>query len=225
MNVLDIYFITHRKEKFLVYLVLYLIIFLVGVFSLKNAIEESLLYKEVTEETIIGTSIGLSLITISIGFLFFLGYDFLERKIFNIIGLFIMIILTVAHFSFNCLTGIFRLETFLLGCPKGYGWSFGLASASHLYVLFVRRIYRITIENYVGEGKKMLIQILLPFACFLIMAFFVSFSLGILTLFLVGFMFIGTGSNKKKMRMAKITKKQASREEMRNAAFGNEEEI
>ncbi len=173
---------------------------------------------------IIDISIGLSLITISTGFLFFLGYDFLERKIFNIIGLFILIILTVVHFSFNCLTGILSLEAFLLGCPPGYGWAFGLACTSHLYVLLVRRIYRTTIENYVGESKKMLIQILLPFACFLIMAFFVRFSLGILAMFLVGFMFIDAGSNKKKMRMSKLTKKQASREKMRSAAFGNEEE-
>ena len=190
MNKLDTYYITHKKQKFLVYLIFYSIIFLTGVFYLKNVIEESLLYEDFSEEMLIGISIGLSLITISTGFLFFLGYDFLERKIFNVIGILVIIILTIIHFLYNCLAGILTLEGFLLGCPAGYGWSFGLACASHLYVFVVRRIYRATNENYVSESKKLLIQILLPFVCFLIMAFFIRISLGILAMFVVGFIFI-----------------------------------
>ena len=190
MNKVDTYYITHKKQKLFIYLIFYLIIFLTGVFYLKNAIKGSLLHEDISTEIIIGKSIGLSLITISTGFLFFLGYDFLERKVFNVIGIFIIIILTIIHFLYNCFVGILTLEGFLLGCPAGYGWSFGLACASHLYVFVVRRIYRATNENYVSESKKLLIQILLPFACFLIMAVFIRFSLGILAMFVVGFIFM-----------------------------------
>ncbi len=225
MNAIDIYYIKNKKMKFIVYLMFYLVLAITGVFCFKSAVDGYFSFEENINKILINLSFGFSCLTFSTGFFFFLGYDFYEKKIFNIIGFCIMIILAILHFIFNCLVGIITFEAFLLGCPDGYGWIFGLATASHLYVMFVRKIYRITIDKYIGESKKMLIQMLLPFVCFLIMSFFISFSLGILCIVLMAVMFMDMNSNKKISRTGKLTKKQTRTEETKRAAFGNDEEI
>lgn len=225
MNLIDVYYIKNKKIKFIVYLMFYFVWAITGMFCFKNAVDGCFSFEENINKILINLSLGLSCLTFSTGFFFFLGYDFYEKKIFNIIGFCIMMVLTILHFTFNCLVGIITFEAFLLGCPDGYGWIFGLATASHLYVIFVRKIYRITIDKYVGESKKMLIQMLFPFACFLIMSFFISFSLGFLCILLMAVLFMDMSSNRKIYRTKKLTNKQTRAEETKRAAFGNDEEI
>lgn len=224
MNAIDIYFIRNKKAKFAVYLILYLLFMLAAQYCFRTAANEYLALDGSVNKMLISLSFYFSCMTFSMGFFFFLGYDFFEKTVFNIVGYCIMITLTILHLVFNCGVGIITLEAFLLGCPDGYGWIFGFATASHLYALVVCKIYRVTTERYVSESKKMLIQILLPLACFLIMSFFISFSIGIFCLFVVGFVFVDSISNKKTIKMARITKKQRDVEATKRAAFGNDEE-
>ena len=225
MNAIELYFIMHKKAKFAVYLILYLLFMLAAFYCFRTAGKEYLALDGSVNKMLISLSFYFSCMTFSMGFFFFLGYDFFEKTVFNIVGYCIMITLTILHLVFNCGVRIITLEAFLLGCPDGYGWIFGFATASHLYALVVCKIYRITTERYVSESKKMLIQILLPLACFLIMSFFISFSIGIFCLFVVGLVFVDTRSNKKTIKKARITKKQSNAEKAKRAAFGNDEEI
>lgn len=225
MNAIELYFIMHKKAKFAVYLILYLFFMLAAQYCFRTAANEYLALDGSANKMLISLSFYFSCMTFSTGFFFFLGYDFFEKTVFNIVGYCIMITLTILHLVFNCGVGIITLEAFLLGCPDGYGWIFGFATASHLYALVVCKIYRVTTERYVSESKKMLIQILLPLACFLIMSFFISFSIGIFCLFVVGFIFVDSISNKKTIKMARITKKQRDVEATKRAAFGNDEEV
>lgn len=226
------YLLINKKAKFFIYFTFYLIIGLIGLFLMGKNVLELIWVEEITANVIHGLSSGFSFLTISAGFFFFLGYDYLEcssqslKTVFKILGICLMLVLTIPHFVFDCVTGILNLVIFLLGCNPEYAWAQGLACCSYLYLIVVRRMYRMTAEHYVGEFKKLLIQMFLPIICFLIMTFFMRFSLGFLLFFIMAYVFVDIGTNRSRRfrRELKTDKKiKESNEEIRAAVFGTKQ--
>ncbi len=189
--------VKNRKIRVLVYSVFYGIIGLLGLFVF---LENVFLFNDFVE-----TSVGISLMIISTGILFYLGYDFLENKfalwktlckIFGIIlianlGIVNTVIIMLAEASEQGFYFIFEnMECIIL-------W--GIIFSANIYGLVARRVHRHIVINYYSENQKFLVHVLLPFVCFVIgLIFMLLCFFGIYIMYVV-LVFVDNKINREKL--------------------------
>ena len=162
MNKLDIYLTINKKIKTALYIIFYSLFYLVGNY---------VVFVGLVSENLFLYSFGLALTTVSYGIFFFIACEIGEksrkvRTIFTIIGFSSLILTNLSHVGIDLVGEHLHLKTLLLRCDIENVLRSGLPTFSYLYSMLVARVYRNNLHNYVGEGKKLLIQILLPFICY-----------------------------------------------------------
>ncbi|MBQ8292662.1 MAG: hypothetical protein IJX78_02495 [Bacilli bacterium] len=195
MNRFNVYLMKNKKAKYLIYLTFYVVIGTVGL---------ALLVESCGKKDLLMISQSLSLLTFALGAFYFMGYDFLEHKseilkrVCKITGFLLMLGLTVIHLIIDIKIEAISFEIFLLGCKPKFVWELGLACSSYIYFVVVRRLYRTTVENYVSEDKRLLIQLFLPLICFLAMSLFMRIGLAWLCFLVVAYIFMDASRHKRR---------------------------
>jgi hypothetical protein len=160
----DIWLTINKKIKIASYIIFYSLFYLVG---------SCATYAGLMIENYFMYSFGLALTTVSYGIFFFIACEIGEksrkvRNIFTIIGFVSLILINLSHIGIDLLGEHLELKTLLLRCDIDNVLRSGLPTFSYLYSLLVARTYKRNLLKDVGEGRKILTQILLPFVCYFI---------------------------------------------------------
>ena len=176
--------VKNRKLRLLIYFSFYGII---GLFGLVVLFKNIFLFGDFVK-----ISTGISLIIISMGFLFYLGYDFLESKfalwktLCKIFGIILIANLGIINTIMIMLVDESEQGLYFVLENMEYIVPWGIIFSANIYGLVSRRVHRHIVINYCTENQKFWVHVLLPFVCFFIGLIFMVISFfGIYIMYLV----------------------------------------